>query len=263
MTRFLVLALLVGAAPVHAHVSGHVDATHAVPFLALGFLVGLAHALDADHVAAVAAMLGRGGSRRSVVARGAAWGIGHTAALFVICSVVVLLGLSISDRLGTALHLVVGVMIALLGVKVFWGLWRDQVHIHVHEHDGVRHLHAHSHRGDDSAHNASAHDHRHQVRALLPTLGVGLLHGAAGSAGLLVLIFASVGNKAEALLAFAVFGLGSLVGMTLLTAAASYPLAYINRGAEWMRTSLAVGIGGLAVLVGGAVTWESLQRLAF
>jgi ABC-type nickel/cobalt efflux system permease component RcnA len=264
MTRLVAFALILAAAPAFAHgAGGTLDPSHALPFLALGFAVGLAHALDADHVAAVAAMVGRGGSRLSIVARGAAWGIGHTAALFVICSVVLLLGLTISDRVGSALELVVGVMIVLLGVKVFWTLWRERVHIHVHEHDGVRHFHAHSHRDEPADHGASPHDHRHPARALLPTLGVGLVHGAAGSAGLLVLIVAGAGSTGEALLAFAVFGLGSLIGMTLLTAVASYPLSYINRGAAWMRVSLALTIGCLAVIVGGAVTIESLQQLAY
>ncbi|NNF24879.1 MAG: hypothetical protein HKN63_08770 [Rhodobacteraceae bacterium] len=237
------------------------DPAYTLPILALGFAVGLAHALDADHVAAVAAMTGQGGSRRSIVARGAAWGLGHSAALFVICSVVLLLGLTITERVGAALELAVGIMIMFLGLRVFWTLWRERIHIHVHEHDGVTHLHAHSHKTDDKDHRMSVHDHMHSARALLPTLGVGLLHGAAGSAGLLVLIVASAESASQAMVAFALFGLGSILGMICLTAAASYPLAFINRGATWMRTSLAVAIGGLAVLVGGGVTLESLGGL--
>lgn len=258
MKALLALAVVMAAGPAMAHTPDFaISHYHALPFLALGFAVGLAHALDADHVAAVGALVARGGRRRGIVARGAAWGLGHTLALFVICSTVLLLGLRISDRVGAALQLTVGVMIVVLGIKVFWTLWRDRIHIHVHEHDGVRHIHAHSHKGDTS-HATSAHNHRHAARALLPTLGIGLLHGAAGSAGLLVLVLAGAASNAEALQAFAMFGLGSLLGMTLLTAAASYPLAYINRGATWMRTSLAVSIGALAVVVGTSVAWTSL-----
>lgn len=260
MRPLLVLALVLAAGPAIAHGGGPIDHHSPWPFLLLGFAVGLAHALDADHVAAVGAMVGQGGRRIEIVARGAAWGVGHTLALFAICSTVLLLGLTISDRLGAALEFTVGLMIVALGLKVFWTLWRERIHIHVHEHDGVRHLHAHSHKGE-GAHSASAHAHRHEVRALLPTIGVGLIHGAAGSAGLLVLIVASAESTGQALLAFAVFGLGSLLGMTLLTAVASYPLAWINRGAVWMRTSLAVAIGCLAVFVGAGVAFESLGGL--
>ncbi len=237
-------------------------ATGLASFLLLGFAVGLAHALEADHVAAVAAMVGQGdGSRRGIIARGAAWGLGHTLALFVICSAVLLLGLTISDRLGAALELAVGLMIVALGARVFWRLWRQRIHIHVHEHDGQRHIHAHSHAGDKAVHRASVHDHRHGARALLPTLGVGLVHGAAGSAGLLVLTMASAPGTGQALLTFAVFGIGSIAGMTLLTAAASFPLGLINRGAAWMRVSLACAIGGLALFVGGTLALESLLGL--
>lgn len=234
----------------------------ALPFLALGFAVGLAHALDADHVAAVAAMMNRGDGRRGIVARGAAWGLGHTLALFAISSTVLLLGLTISSRVGAALELAVGVMIVLLGLRVLWRLWRERIHIHAHEHDGHRHVHAHSHRDEVQAHAASAHDHRHSARALIPTLGVGLVHGAAGSAGLLVLTLASAESAWQAMAAFALFGLGSLIGMTCLTAAASYPLSLIHRGAFWMRASLAVAVGSLAVIVGGGLVLESLDGLA-
>ncbi len=232
-----------------------------LPFLALGFVVGLAHALEADHVTAVAAMMNRGDGRRGIVLRGAVWGLGHTLALFFICSGVLLLGLTISDRVGAALELAVGVMIALLGLKVLWTLWRERIHIHTHEHDGKRHAHAHSHKGDTRDHKASQHDHDHRARALLPTLGVGLMHGAAGSAGLLVLTVASAEGAVEAMAAFALFGIGSLIGMAVLTAAASYPLACIHNGAPWMRATLALTVGGLALIVGGGLALESFHGL--
>ena len=250
----------IGTSALAAGVAGH-EAGTTLSFLILGFAVGLAHALDADHVAAVAAMMGKDDDARGVMARGAAWGLGHTLALFLICSVVLLLGLTISGTVEAALELAVGVLIAALGLRVLLKLRRERIHIHAHEHDGNRHVHAHSHAGDPDKHEAAIHEHRHITRALLPTLGVGLLHGAAGSAGLLVLIVATAQSTAQAMLAFAVFGAGSLIGMTLLTAAASYPLGRIQRGAAWMRTSLALTIGGLALLIGGGVVIDSLHNL--
>lgn len=230
-------------------------------FLALGFAVGLAHALDADHVAAVATMMEKNDSRRGVILRGTAWGLGHTLSLFVICSMVLVLGLTISGTVESLLELTVGIMIAGLGLRVLLKLRRERIHIHAHAHDGKRHVHAHSHAGDPDRHNDALHRHDHIAHAMLPTLGVGLIHGAAGSAGLLVLVVATAPSMAQAMLAFVVFGVGSLVGMTLLTAAASYPLGRIHRGATWMRTSLALSIGGLACLVGGRVVFDSLHGL--
>lgn len=233
----------------------------ALPFLALGFAAGLAHALDADHVAAVAALMDGGDSRRKIALRGAAWGLGHTAALFVICSAVLLLGLAISETVGAALELAVGLMIAALGLRVLRRLRAERVHIHVHDHGGTRHVHAHSHKGEAAPHAESGHDHRHATGALLPSFAVGLVHGAAGSAGLLVLALAGAGGTGEALLAFALFGLGSVIGMTCLTAAASWPLGLVHRAGGAARSALALAIGGLALFVGGGVALGSLGAL--
>lgn len=229
-------------------------------FLSLGFAIGMAHALEADHLAAVAAMTDRRDGRRALIARGAFWGLGHTLALFAICSVVVLLGLSISGQAEAALELVVGLMIAGLGLRVLWRMHRERIHIHVHEHDGHRHLHAHSHSGERP--HAQDHGHRHRVgRRELATMGIGLVHGAAGSAGLLVLTVAATESIAQSLAYFAVFGLGSMVGMAALSAVLSLPLAQVARGAGWMKTAVSLAIAALAVTVGGGLALESLPGL--
>jgi len=231
-------------------------------FLSLGFVIGMAHALEADHLAAVAAMTERRDGRRALIARGAFWGLGHTLALFAICSTVVLLGLSISGRAEAALELVVGLMIAGLGLRVLWRMHRDRIHIHVHEHDGHKHLHAHSHSGERPHAQDHGHRHRHRVgRRELATMGIGLVHGAAGSAGLLVLTVAATQSIAQSLVHFAVFGLGSMVGMAALSAVLSLPLAQVARGAGWMKTAVSLAIAALAVTVGGGLALESLPGL--
>lgn len=233
-------------------------------FLALGFVVGLAHALEADHVTAVAAMIGRGEGRGAVVARGALWGLGHTLALFVICSAVVALGLTISPRVESGLEGVVGLLIVALGLRVLWRLHRDRVHIHVHAHGGRRHIHAHSHAGETRPHAEAPHGHRHRLlslRGMAGTMAIGLVHGAAGSAGLLVLTVSATQSLGQALLYFGVFGLGTMTGMTLLTVAASYPLALVERGASWMRTGLTVAIAGFALWIGGTMAAGHLPAL--
>lgn len=222
-------------------------------FLSLGFVIGTAHALEADHLTAVATMIDRKEGRRGLILRGAVWGLGHTLALFVICSAVVILGLAVSPRVEAGLELLVGLMIAGLGLRVFWKLRRERIHIHVHSHGGTRHLHAHSHKGETGPHGAAPHDHRHAA-----TLGIGLVHGAAGSAGLLVLSVAATDSLAQAMGYFAVFGLGSLVGMASLTAVASVPLGLVGRGGDRARHAMALCIGGLALWVGGSLAVESL-----
>jgi len=229
-------------------------------FLSLGFVIGMAHALEADHLAAVGAMIDRRAGRRSLILRGTVWGLGHTLSLFAISSTVVLFGLAFSGRLEAGLELAVGLMIVGLGARVLWKLRRERIHLHVHEHDGAAHLHLHSHAGE-GAHHASGHDHAHPARQHLGVLGVGMMHGAAGSAGLLVLTLAATDSIAQALIYFAVFGLGSITGMAALTAIASYPLGAIERGANWMKTATGLGIGGLAIWIGGGLALRSFGGL--
>jgi ABC-type nickel/cobalt efflux system permease component RcnA len=257
MTRFSFLLL---PAAVAALLIAGVALSGAWSFLALGFAIGMAHSFEADHLAAVGAMLNRGEGRRSMMLKGAVWGLGHTAALFIICSGVVLLGLTISDQTGAALELAVGIMIFGLGARLIWRLWCERVHIHIHDHDGHVHLHAHSHAGEAESHSASAHAHTHK-QGHWATLGVGLVHGAAGSAGLLVLTVAATDSVALALVHFALFGVGSLLGMAALTVLASYPLGVVERGATWMRGAVTIAIGTLALLVGGMVAIESASAL--
>ena len=229
-------------------------------FLSLGFVIGMAHALEADHLAAVAAMSSRKTGRRALMARGAIWGLGHTLSLFLICSVVVVLGLGISGRVEARLEMIVGVMIALLGVRLLWKMRRERIHLHVHSHGDAQHLHLHSHADDTVVHEDSAHDHAHR-REQVMTFGIGLLHGAAGSAGLLVLTVATTQTVGQAILYFVVFGIGSMAGMAALTTIASFPLAAIERSAGWMKTSTSFAIAGLAIWVGGSLMIESFAGL--
>ena len=92
-------------------------------------------------------------------------------------------------------------------------------------------------------------------------MAIGLLHGAAGSAALLVLTLATTDSIGRALVYFAIFGIGSLLGMSLLTAIASYPLGLIGRGAGWLKTATTLTIGSLALGVGGLLAVESLAGL--
>lgn len=231
-------------------------------FLPIGFLLGMSHALEADHLAAVATMLQREDGRRSIILRGAVWGLGHTISLFAICSTVVLLGLTISGTVEATLELAVGLMIVTLGAQVLWRLRRERIHFHVHEHDGVRHFHAHSHAQDRMPHGENPHRHAHEsLRTHRKALFIGMIHGAAGSAGLLVLMVAATENPAQALASFVVFGVGSIIGMAALSAIASYPLVVAQRGTIWVRNMTTAAIGCAALWVGGALMLESLATL--
>ena len=154
--------------------------------LGLGFLLGMQHALEADHIAAVSSIAARRSHVADIVKHGLTWGLGHTLTLFVFAGAAILLGWAIPEDVARPLETAVGLMLIGLGAHVLWRLWRDRVHFHRHGHaDGTVHFHAHSHAGETAPHvrNVHAHDHGFRWRTML----VGLMHGMAGSAALLVL----------------------------------------------------------------------------
>jgi len=233
--------------------------------LPLGFLIGMTHALEADHMAAVASFQTRGGRVRDMVRRGAAWGLGHTLSLSVVCLGVFLLGLTITGRMEAGLEFVVGLMIAGLGLHVLLRLRRERIHLHVHEHaDRTRHLHLHSHAEDPVSHAASQHEHNHTrvaATADRPRSGlvllVGMMHGLAGSAGFLVLVSATADTLGQVLSYLAVFGLGSVLGMAGLSAVVAVPLARLERVGGWLPGATLTAIGLSAIVVGGLLAQES------
>jgi len=227
-------------------------------FLALGFLIGMQHALEADHLAAVGTMAaGRQGGKRGLALRGAVWGLGHTLTLFAICTAVILLGLTLTERMAAALEFGVGVMLVLLGFDVLRRLRAQRVHFHAHAHGGRPHIHAHSHRGATAPHGQDPHEHRHPDGFPLRALVIGLVHGAAGSAGLLALAVAATREPWVAVGYVAVFGLGSILGMAALSFVAAWPLGAVERQAKWLHGGLALGAAALAVGIGIDVMAET------
>jgi len=146
----------------------------------------------------------------------------------------------------------VGVMLIVLGAHVLWRLWRDRVHFHKHGHgDGTAHFHAHSHAGETAPHVRTAHAHEHGFR--WRTLLVGLMHGMAGSAALLVLAVSQASSSAVGLAYVALFGIGSMIGMGALSTLIAVPLAISARWLTWANRGLQ-GAVGLATIAIGIVT---------
>jgi len=228
-------------------------------FLALGFLIGMQHALEADHLAAVSTMAVDGGaSKRGLALRGAVWGLGHTLTLFAICAAVILLGLTMTDRAAAVLEFAVGCMLVLLGADVFRKMRKKKIHFHVHDHgDGKVHLHAHSHQEAQTQHSKDRHQHRHPTGFPVRALLVGLVHGAAGSAGLLALAIAATKDAWTAVAYVLVFGIGSIFGMAALTAIAAWPLRAAEKHAVRAHGALSVCAGVLAVVIGLDVMVET------
>jgi ABC-type nickel/cobalt efflux system permease component RcnA len=156
--------------------------------LGLGFLLGMQHALEADHIAAVSSIAARRTHVGDIIKHGLTWGLGHTLALSVFAGIAIRLGHAMPDDVASPIETAVGLMLVGLGAHVLWRLWRDRIHFHRHGHsDGTVHFHVHSHAGESVAHARADHDHDHVRGFRWRTLLVGLMHGMAGSAALLVL----------------------------------------------------------------------------
>lgn len=196
--------------------------------LLLGFLLGMRHALEADHLAAVASLATRSRGLWHTVSQGAAWGLGHTLTLLLAGGICLLASASIPPRLARLLEAGVGIMLLALGGEVLWRARRRHLHLHVHRHDdGTMHLHAHSHAPGEAhgpAHRAHPHVHPHAEGFPRRALLVGLVHGLAGSAALLLLTLSTLPSRWLGLIYILVFGLGSILGMAILSAVLAVPL---------------------------------------
>jgi hypothetical protein len=217
--------------------------------LGLGFLLGMQHALEADHIAAVSSIAARRSHVGDIVKHGLTWGLGHTLTLFAFAGAAILLGHAIPETFARPIETAVGLMLVGLGAHVLWRLWRDRVHFHQHGHgDGTVHLHAHSHAGQTGAHARAPHAHAHGFR--WRTLLVGLMHGMAGSAALLVLTVSQASSPAAGLGYIALFGVGSMIGMGALSTVIAVPLVVSARWLTWANSGLQGGVGIITIAIG-------------
>jgi sulfite exporter TauE/SafE len=222
---------------------------NAISALLIGFVLGMRHAMDADHLVAVATLATRRHSLAHSMRQGVAWGIGHTLTLLFVGGFVLALGTSIPQRVALALELVVGAMLIALGVDVLRRLLRRKIHVHVHAHgSGVSHVHAHSHAAPDSRHEP-LHEHAHTQGLPLRALAVGMTHGLAGSATLVVLSLGAVQSWTMGVLYIALFGAGSIVGMASLSVAIAIPLRLSEDrlGRLYRGLTVAIGLGSCAL----------------
>ncbi|MBH0188873.1 MAG: urease accessory protein UreH [Nitrospira sp.] len=186
--------------------------------LGFGFLLGLRHALDADHLAAVSTVLAQRPSLRASSAVGLWWGVGHTLTLLIVGSVVLALGIHIPPQFELIAESGVGVLLIVLGGSLAVKLFRERWHMHSHHHNGDTHVHLHSHQRQDD------HRHRHWLADSIRPLCIGMAHGLAGSAALMLIILATTQELGPGLLSIAVFGVGSIAGMMVIGLTISLPL---------------------------------------
>jgi hypothetical protein len=212
-----------------------------VTALGLGLLLGLRHALDADHVAAVSTLVARERGLARSCLLGAFWGAGHTLALLGAGIAVIAFKVTITPRLEDALERTVGLVLVLLGAHVLLrALGESLVSGREHTHGGVAHRHAHLGPSDAA--------HVHLVGLGTRPFVVGLLHGLAGSAALTLLVLGTIPSPIGALAYLLVFGVGSTAGMLLLSGLVGLPVALAADG-RGLQTAIQVvaGVGSTAL----------------
>ncbi|HEX8734987.1 MAG TPA: hypothetical protein VF721_06685 [Pyrinomonadaceae bacterium] len=193
-----------------------------VTILFFGFLLGLKHAVEADHLAAVTTIVTERKSLLSSALVGGVWGIGHTISLLVVGVFVLLLDFRISERTESVLEMCVGGMLIFLGLNVMRKIvGGGTLHFHAHEHGSQAHVHPHLHDGDIHADAPHAH---HGLSLSPRPLVIGLVHGLAGSAGLMLLLLPTIHSRPVGLLYIIIFGAGSIAGMILMSFLVSLPL---------------------------------------
>jgi High-affinity nickel-transport protein len=192
-------------------------------WLSLGFMLGLRHALDSDHVAAVSTVLAERPTFKASGLIGFSWGMGHTVILLVVGLIVLWFRVPVPDSLAQAAEGMVGIMLVILGGVLGMKLWNERWHVHQHDHDGTRHVHLHSHAV------VVSHGHSHWWRESVRPLCIGMAHGLAGSAALLLLVVSSARTMSDGLIYIALFGCGSIVGMMLIGLVLSLPIVWSLR----------------------------------
>jgi ABC-type nickel/cobalt efflux system permease component RcnA len=218
-------------------------------------LLGLRHATDPDHLAAVTTLIAAGRDRaaRSAARLGLAWGLGHGATVFLFGLPIVLFDQYLPERAVQAAETLIAVVVVYLAVRLLVRWRRGQFHVHVHEHGGLEHVHPH-------AHNAGPHHaHAHRARSGLGAFSIGLVHGMGGSAGVGILIVASVESTVLAVVSLALLAVFTAVSMLALTT--GFGLALVSRPLRPALSRFAPALGASSLCFGvwyASAAWSLL-----
>jgi len=191
----------------------------------LGFVLGMRHATDPDHVIAVTTIVSRERRVDRAGGIGMLWGLGHTMTILLVGGAILLFDVVIPPRIGLTMEFSVAVMLVLLGVLSL-----------------VHRLHSHRHTGDSTAETKGERWFVLHHQSLRP-LAIGVVHGVAGSAAVALLVLATISNAMWGVVYLAVFGIGTIAGMMLITTAISIPFAYTVRRLAGFNRSLGFASG--------------------
>jgi ABC-type nickel/cobalt efflux system permease component RcnA len=235
--------------------------------LLVAVMLGLRHASDPDHLAAVSTLIAsdpEDGTRRAG-RLGLSWGAGHALTLALFGLPIVLLHAYLPETLQRAAEAAVGLVIMLLAIRLLLRWRSGHFHAHPHRHGDIEHRHLHPHDSPPHAHDHRPHpvphDHSHDPAARLgrtrrQAFGIGLVHGMGGSAGVSVLLLAAIPGRTEAVAALMILAAGTAISMALLSSTFGYA---ITRGPVLSRMLAFAPAMGLATLAFGG--WYTLGAI--
>jgi high-affinity nickel-transport protein len=241
--------------------------TTVLSLIALGFFLGMRHATDPDHVIAVSTIVTRQQTLRGGIVIGGLWGLGHTLTIVLVGGAIIVFSVVIPPTLGLTMEMTVALMLVVLGLWNLTGILqrvRDQLapgadrHAHAHQHGDYVHSHRHGHGRDDHGHGEEqtpqAWLDRHLgglgLYQVLRPLVIGLVHGLAGSAAVALLVLATISDPRWALAYLVLFGVGTIVGMMLITVLVAAPMTYATRRLAHVERHLRVASGVLSLAFG-------------
>jgi sulfite exporter TauE/SafE len=217
----------------------------------IGFVLGLQHAIEADHLAAVSTIVSEKKSLLTASLVGGLWGVGHTISLFAVGVLVIFLKLQIDERTEAKLEGMVGGMLILLGVSALRKLLTaGQVHVHTHEHGTREHVHIHTH----DAETAETSHHRFSPRSVI----IGMVHGLAGSAALMLLVVPTIESPYLALAYILIFGAGSIGGMMAMSLLIGLPIHFTANRFEILNKGIRLFAGVFSLGLGLVIVYEKL-----
>lgn len=227
--------------------------TSSLGVLTFGFLLGLKHATESDHLAAVTTIVTERKSLWSSAMIGGIWGLGHTISLFAAGIFVLLLDFEISEQTERMLEFCVGVMLVVLGLNVLRKLlFGAALHFHTHGHGNRVHAHPHLHEHSDQGAPNSHHGFSFSPRALI----VGMVHGLAGSAALMLLVIPTIESRPLGLLYILIFGAGSIGGMMLMSFLVGLPFLLTARKFDRLNLAMQSIAGLISVGIGLLIVYE-------
>lgn len=248
----------------------------ALSIIAIGFFLGMRHATDPDHVIAVTTIVSRQKKVGRAALTGMFWGIGHTFTIFVVGAAIILFEVVIPTRLGLSMELSVGLMLVILGTMNVLAFLRSarsvtklelaSTHVHSHYHSHGDYIHTHAH-----GHEPESHPHAQDKTALarmdrwfsgmsayqsIRPLVIGVVHGLAGSAAVVLLVLATIRDARWAIAYLLLFGVGTIAGMMLITMSIASAFTFFGKRYANFSARLGLATGLLSLIFGLVLVYQ-------